>query len=179
MEVIMSDIDNPFQSPDANTEIVKPLVSQGALTDTMMKYLSDASPWLRFMGIMGFIGSGFMVLGGLVSIVIMPFIVSALEEASSFLSGFIGALSLMIVYALYMIGVGALIFFPALFTYRFGAKIRSYVLTNSEGELEQAFRNNRSLWKFNGILTIIGIAIIPVSIIIGIVVAVAFMAIGS
>ncbi|MDR1279046.1 MAG: hypothetical protein LBK02_09860, partial [Treponema sp.] len=67
----------------------------------------------------------------------------------------------------------ALCFFPALFTYNFGNKIRAYQQSRAEEELENAFKNNKSLWKFLGILTIISLAFIPVMIIISIVVGIA------
>ena len=173
----MSDVDNPFQSPETEIKIIKPLVSQGILTDTMLKYLCDASPWLRFMGIMGFIGSGFTVLLGFILIILSSFSVNIFDDAS-FFSNLIGPFSIMIAYALYSLGAGLLMFFPALFCYRFGAKIRNFILTNSESELEQAFKNNKSLWKFTGILTIIAMAIIPMMIIIMIIAAVAVLTIG-
>ena len=83
---------------------------------------------------------------------------------------------MVIVYSLYFIGAGVLMFFPAFFTYKFGVKIRAFTRTNSEQELELAFKNNKSLWKFNGILTIIGLAIIPLVIILGIIAVVAAFA---
>ena len=170
----MSDIDNPYQSPETETKIMTPLVSQGSLTETMLKHLNDASPWLRFMGIMGFIGSGFMLLGGLFCLLFMPLAINLFDAASNNFPYFFGSfVPVMIIYALYFIGAGVVLFFPALFTYRFGAKIRSYLQTNSEGELELALKNNKFLWKFQGILTIIGLAAIPVIIVIGIIVAVA------
>ena len=172
----MSDLSNPYQSPEADIKIVKPLVSHGILTDTMLKNLRDASPWLRFMGIMGFIGSGFMVLAGTLFIFILPFGISIFDDGSDFFSGLLGSSSLMIGYSMYFIGGGLLMFFPALFTYRFGAKIREFFLSNSEGELELAFRNNKSLWKFYGILTIIMLASLPILIIIGVIIAVAAFA---
>ena len=174
----MSDANNPFQSPEADIKIEKPLVYQGTLTNAMAKYLSDASPWLRFIGIIGFIGSGLAALAGLICIAVMPFAISIFDEARTFFSDFIGPFSMMVIYGSYLIGAGVLMFFPALFTYRFGAKIRSYIQTNAEIELELAFKNNWSLWKFQGILTIIGLAIIPVAIVIAVIVAVAAFAIG-
>ena len=171
----MSDL-NPYRSPEADVKIEKPLVSQGALTGVMLKYLGDASPWLRFLGIMGFIGSGLMVLGGLVCITFLPFAINIFDGASDFFSNFLAPMSVMVLYSLYFIGAGVLMFFPALFTYRFGSKIRSFILSNSETELELAFRNNKFLWKFQGILMIIGIAVVPVIIIIGVIAAVAFLA---
>jgi hypothetical protein len=173
----MSDINNPFQSPEANTKIVTPLVSQGAITDTMLKYLKDASPWLRFMGVVGFIGSGFVVLSGLIMVILMPFTAGMFDEFSEYFSDFIGSYSVTIVYATYLTGAGVLMFFPALFSYRFGAKIRNYLLTNSESDLELALKNNKFLWKFNGILMIIGLASLPVIIIIAVIIAVAAYAI--
>ena len=174
----MSDVNNPYQGPEADVKIEQPLISQGALTEIMVKYLNDASPWLRFMGIMGFIGSGFMALAGIVSIFSMPFVTGVLSGVPDIFSDFISPLSIMTMYGTYFIGAGALMFFPALFTYRFGTKIRSFVLTNSAPELELALRNNSFLWKFRGILMIVGLAVIPVIVIIVIVVVVAFMAIG-
>ena len=171
----MSDLSNPFQSPEADTKIVKPLVSQGLLTDTMLKYLKEASPWLRFMGIMGFIGSGFMTLAGIILVVLLPFGINMIDDGSEFLSDLIGPFSL-IGYSMYSIGAGLLLFIPSLFTYRFGKKIRSYFLSNSEAELELAFKNNKSLWKFYGLLTIIMSASLPILIIIGVIVAVAVFA---
>jgi len=175
----MSDISNPYRSPEAGAEVIKPLISYGTLTASMVKNLVDASPWLRFMGIMGFIVSGLYALGGIIALIAMPLAMRVLSEASSFLSVYLGGgIGIALIYAVILIGAGALMFFPAFFTYRFGSKLRSFSLNNSEQELELAFKNNKSLWKFNGILMIVGLAVLPVFIIIGIVIAVAAMAIG-
>jgi len=69
------------------------------------------------------------------------------------------------VLSLIYIAMGALYFFPALYTYNFGAKIRSYQLSSSNEDLELAFKNNKSLWKFNGILYIVLLASVPFTII--------------
>jgi hypothetical protein len=44
--------------------------------------------------------------------------------------------------------------------------------TGAEQDLELAFKNNKSLWKFIGILAIIQLAIIPVTMIFGIIAAI-------
>ena len=174
----MSDTSNPFQSPAASIQEVKPLVSQSGLSAVIIKYLCDASPWLRFLGIMGFVGAGFCVLGGIVSLFTTAVSSAMFSDLENALAMFFPSLApLMLIYALYFIGAGVVLFFPALFTYRFGARIRSFMLNNSEAELEQAFRNNFLLWKFNGVLMIVGMAIVPVLIIIVVVIMVASMAI--
>ena len=170
----MSDAVNPYQSPETVAVPEKPLTAQGTLTESMLLYLKGASPWLMFLGILGFIGAGFMVLGGIIFMALAPMMtgvwseVPGMEEAGKYLgAAFSGGIAVI------YIGIGVLLFFPAFFKYRFGEKIRSYLRTGMEQELELAFRNNKSLWKFLGIISIIELAVIPVMIIVGIIAAVA------
>ena len=172
----MSDDTNPYQSPAANTEVVQPLIAQGILTENMVKNLSDASPWLRFLGIMGFIGSGLSIMGGLVSLVVMPLVSRIMQQPLDYYSISLSSFNPALIYSLYFIVAGLIMFFPALFSYRFGSRIRAYTQTNSGQDLELAFKNNKLLCKFNGILMIIGLAVLPVIIIVGIVALVANLA---
>lgn len=156
--------DNPYQAPQADISAVNPLISTGTLTETMVFYLKAAAPWLRFMGIMSFIGCGILAVVGI------GFIVSgsSIPEIPGmpwfqFFGRGIGFLYLILAVA---------VFFPARFTYSFGSRIRNFLQSNSEHELELAFKSNKSLWKFNGILTIIYLALVPVGIVLSIVAAV-------
>ena len=169
----MSDEHNPYQSPQTETGAVKPLIARESLTETMIQYLCGASPWLRFIGILGSIGSGLLVIGGIGTLLsgviadgswysaLPEGLSSVFIEAVSGVTGFTG------------IAAGVVSFFPARFTYTFGAKIREYRRNGDERELELAFKNNKSLWKFNGIMAIIALAFIPVMTIISILVVVA------
>jgi hypothetical protein len=170
----MSDNDNPYVSPQSEAVPVEQTVLPGAsLTDTMLGFLRGASPWLRFIGVLGFISVGFMALAGIIFIALFPVLsgfldsVPGFDEIGNAFGGLIGG-----IYGMYFLGAGVLSFFPAFFTYKFGAKIRDFFRSNSEKDLEQAFKNNKSLWKFNGILAIIGLAFVPLALIIGIIVAV-------
>jgi hypothetical protein len=159
----MSDFENPYKSPE--TAIV-PEKTEGAgtvLTETMLGYLKEASPWLRFIGILGFIGCGLMCVGGIIFAVTTSAVSSIAEEFVNFPIWLL---------SLFYVGGGALYFFPARFTYNFGAKIRDYQLSSSNDDLELAFKNNKSLWKFNGILYIVCLALIPLLIIVSIIFAV-------
>jgi hypothetical protein len=44
--------------------------------------------------------------------------------------------------------------------YSFGSRIRQYAASGAAEDLEQALKNNKSLWKFSGILCIVYLAII-------------------
>ena len=173
----MSDEQNPYQGPETTSFQAAPAMPQGNLTETMLMYLKGASPWLRFIGIVGFIMAGLIALWGLV--IFLIFIVSggflddlAYETGSYFfyggLMGVIGGMA-----GLFTIGIAVLVFIPALFTYRFGDKIRKYLYSGTEKELEEAFKNNKSLWMFNGIIYIISLAFVPVTIIASVIIALA------
>jgi hypothetical protein len=139
---------NPYKSPDAEAGTINPL-SNRVLTEDMLYYLKAASPWLRFLGIVGFIYLGFLLL------IFLTFIILGSQTVFSdvpFMAG-AGAVAVM-VYALILLAVS---FFPVLFMFRFGKKIKSYLYSGDNTDLEAAFKNNKSLWTFIGILTIISL----------------------
>ena len=159
----MSDFENPYNSPEA---IIVPEKNQSAgnLTETALRYLKEASPWLRFIGIFGFITCGFMAIWAIIAII-------GTVSAAAFLSDF-WDFPIWLISPLYF-ALAAVVFFPSLFTYNFGTIIRKYLYSNSDDDLEQAFKNNKSLWKFYGILCIVYIALIPVVLIAVIIVGIA------
>jgi hypothetical protein len=153
----MSDTsENPYESPQAEISSVKPLTTQGVLTETMVLYLKGASPWMRFVGIAGFIILGLYALVGLT-------MVAGIRSAA--IPGLYGGMGILA--GLVFLGAIALMFFPVLFVFRFGQKIKSYLHTGNEGDLEQAFKNNKSLWKFTGILSIISLGIAAITVLVG------------
>ena len=167
----MSDAVNPYESPETVAAPVRLLVAQGTLSETMLIYLKGASPWLRFIGILGFVSAGLTALSGVVFFAIVPMMGEVWSDIPGFETTFSGAWGAVLGggTAVLCIGTGVLLFFPSLFIYRFGERIRSYLRTGTDQELEQAFKNNKSLWKFFGIICIIELAFLPLAIIGGIV----------
>jgi hypothetical protein len=157
----MSDFENPYKSPETAIETEKPQSGSG-LNETMLGYLKEASPWMRFIGILGFIGAGLFCVIGIISAIFSTAFFGSIEGLESFPIG---------VFSLFYIAGGALYFFPARFAYFFGAKIRDYQISGSDEDMELAFKNNKSLWKFLGIMCIVLLAFAPVFIIISIVTA--------
>jgi hypothetical protein len=171
----MSDTSNPYRSPETSINPVKPFVAQGTLTETMLVYLKQASPWLRFIGILGFIQCGFMVIGGLSFFIFMPFrqAWNELSQVPGFEAAALRGSVFGGVFGIYFLGGAVLLFFPSFFIYNFGSKIRTYLRTGADQDLEGALKNNKSLWKFLGILAIISLALVLIVFIISIIVAVA------
>jgi hypothetical protein len=146
----------------------------------MIRYLKEVSPWLRFIGIVGFVFCGSFALSGLVFLIAFPALssgwseISEISEVADFFGTVYGAFM-----GLYFIGAAVLYFFPSLFQYRFGSKIRSYLQSGSDHELEVAFKNNKSIWKFNGILIIISLAFVPITVVGAIIAVIATGALGG
>jgi hypothetical protein len=146
----MVEVENPYESPQAEISAVKPLTSQGILTETMLSYLKGASPWLRFVGIAGFIMCGLYAVFGLTMVIgIQALPIPGLDAVTRGMGAGFGILWL---------GIIALMFLPVFFVFRFGLKIKTYLHSGDENDLEQAFKNNKSLWKFIGILSIISLS---------------------
>lgn len=161
----MSDNDNPYVSTQVDMDGQKPSISQGVFTSIMIGYLKDASPWIRFISILGFIGSGISILSGLVMTFSPSFMFSEIMNNTRMFAGFANA----------GLGFFNLIFavvslIPYVFLYRFGEKINTFIRSSNEQALELAFSNNKSYWKFQGIVTIISLAAVPVIMIISIIV---------
>jgi hypothetical protein len=163
----MSDFINPYQSPESASVPETSLGARGVLTEPMLRSLKEASPWLRFLGIMGFIGCGLSVGGCLIVALAVGF---SSTVASAFSEGFFGEAFpgwiFSAIYAVLGLIAGVIGFFPSRFLYSFGSGIRSYFISSREQDLETALRNNKSFWKFCGIICIVYLAFIPVTIVI-------------
>jgi hypothetical protein len=160
----MSDLNNPWQSPE--TQVTAGDGAQGVITEGMLRYLKEASPWLRFVGIVSFIGGGLLCLSG-IGLSIATVTGSGIQALGYRLAELPGWFSGVVYLA-----SGMVMFFPAKFMYSFGSRIRQYVGSGAAADLEQALKNNKSLWKFSGIVCIVYLALIPLVIIGAIIVAV-------
>ena len=155
----MSETVNPYQGPETAVDPGIIPAGQGSLTEAMLIQLKGASPWLRFVGILGFIGAGFTILMGIVFLALVPLFTRSIAGLEPF-DGIADAVT-WVVLAVFTIIMGGLMGLPALFMYRFGEKIRGYLRTGADQELETAFKNNRLLWKFSGIICIVVLAFFP------------------
>jgi hypothetical protein len=156
--------DNPYQPQMEDSSSTESSGDMDGISETARRYLKEAVPWLRFVGIVGFAGCGLTALVGLGLLIVAPMIPEKWSIGAFNTSGPLTGLLQM--------GASVIGFFAVRFVYSFGTRLRNYLKTNSVTELELAFKNNKSLWKFYGIMTIVGLAIIPISIVITLIVAV-------
>jgi hypothetical protein len=116
------------------------------VTPLMVEHLRATKPWVRLISIIMFISVGLMFLGGLV-MMLMP-------SPMGMGGGGFGAL----VGIIYII-MGGLYLAPAYFLHQYASSIGDFVQNGGDSALENALGNQKSFWRFVGILTLVVIVI--------------------
>lgn len=119
-------------------------VSQGVLAQ-----LAGTKPWVRFMSVLMFIGTGFMLLAALIMLVAGGTIAASAKASGGALpAGMMTGIS--IVYALF----AGIYIYPALKLWKYASNIGTLLISSSMVDLEAALNQQRSFWKFLGIMVI-------------------------
>jgi hypothetical protein len=132
------------------------------ISEISLSELASIRKWAFFLAIMGFIGSTFMILFGLFFGVMSKFIP---QEGST--SKFPG-----IIMMLFYFIIGIIYIFPSLFLINFSSKIKTALATHSESSFAEALNYLRLLFKFMGIMVIVGIVVVFLGIIIAVILAI-------
>jgi hypothetical protein len=112
------------------------------VSPTLSRILEETQPWVRLMGILGFVSVGFMIVAAAVAGAVGV----ATENAE--------AAVLMFVYPLL-----ALVYVvPSYYLVRSANRLRDFAARGEASELEAALDAQRAFWKFVGVLALIGIA---------------------
>jgi hypothetical protein len=136
--------------------------NQLSITSDGISFLTTIRKWALFLSVLGFVGSGFMILFGLFFGVIMN------TFAHSELYGVFPSVIMMIFY----IGFGALYFFPSLFLYRFSVNVKYAIETHEDSQITEALKYLCSFFTFAGILAIVGLALCALVMVGGVIFAV-------
>jgi hypothetical protein len=148
-----SPLSNPYASPTANLYGSASGGAADAVSPSTIAQLAGTKPWVRFMSVLMWIAISLIILGIIAVGVMMT----------------MGASKAIGTQELIIIGVyGVLIFFyiyPAVKMWKFANRVKSLMETRSLADLDAALTEQRRLWKFVGILTIIMLCIYLVAII--------------
>jgi hypothetical protein len=145
---------NPYALPGGPTG---PAGGQ-EVTPAILGALRGTRPWVLLFSILGFLGSGLLVLFAL-------FLVFGVSFLKSFHGGGFAGIGLGILYLL----LSCLYIAPSLFLLRYAKSIASLTLSRNMGDLEQALTHQRSFWRFVGILTSIMLCIYAFALIIALI----------
>jgi len=109
--------------------------------------LADGARWAKFLSIAGFCGCGLFVLLALIA----GFKATDIAAGAEGIGYGVGV-------ALVYFVLGALYFFPCLFLYNYSRKIKEAIAASDQEVMGKGFSQLKLLFKYMGILMIVGIA---------------------
>lgn len=115
------------------------------MTPKLVDVLAQTQPWVRFMSVLTFIGSGLYIAAG----VIIGVIRMASRAGTPRGEGF------EMIIALLYVAVGSLFLIPAGFLWRYASNIHTFRSSLGIPDLENALEAQKSYWKFIGTLMLV------------------------
>lgn len=126
---------------------------QPRLTPGMIESVKGIGPWTRFMSVLGFISVAFLIIGAAVMLGISLF---AGNLGGAMPGGMMIAMSI-----LYVI-IAILYVFPCLYLWGTAGAVVRMKKGDIPGGMETALANQKSFWKFIGIVTIVFLVMYPI-----------------
>lgn len=155
----MENLDNQLENPVEPMETRDQQLFSDADRERMSNacsYLISISKWMKFFFIMAIISVSLTMMAGL-AIIASASIISDMPDIPDFPVAIVGAI--------YM-AVGALNLVPAIYMNRISKAAERTVESDDNNAMLDFLKNNKSLWKFLGILTIVmigfSILILPI-----------------
>ncbi len=124
-------------------------------------YLRQAGKWAGFLGIIGFIFTGIILLAAFFVGTSNLLFTRFQDSASVFSSAGVGA-AMSLVYVLFAL----LYFFLSLFLFQFGSRIKKGLLIGDSNQVSSALGKLKAFFRLWGVLTIIGLCLYALIIII-------------
>lgn len=152
-------MDNPYQTGDYRSSYP---TATSQVSPGIIQALAGTKPWVRLCSVMGFIGAGFMIIGGL-----MMMAGGAIGGMSN--SGLRGMGWVQTFMGAIYIVMSLMYLFPAVKLWKYGSAILRLMSTQSPGDLEQALEQQRGFWKFVGIVVLISLAMMLLGIVIAVI----------
>lgn len=119
------------------------------VTEDMRSYIYDITKWARFISIVGFVISIFLIMAA--------FSISALMNSNPDVAAQLnqlGSNGSTVITVLYLV-LGLLLFYPSILLNKISKKAKQGVLFGDQESLNQSFASLKSLFKFWGIVTIL------------------------
>ena len=126
-------MDNPYQIP-GTLNVTANASTELAVSPEGVRVLAGTKGWVRFLGVLGFVMTAFMVIGG------------------------IGIMAMTIGIGISYLVFSALNFFAAFKLNQYASRIGALMLMPSELGLLGALEAQRGFWKYVGIMGIVTIA---------------------
>jgi hypothetical protein len=153
---------NPYAPPGSRLDGPPPFPADGggALSTLVLEHLKLTRPWVQLLAVLGFLGSGLMVIAGLMMTVLGS--TGAFKASDNPFGAAFGA-GLGVVYIL----IAFLYIMPSIYLMRYARSIKALLASPRVPGLEEALGHQKSFWRFVGIcaavvLGLYGIALVGV-----------------
>lgn len=127
----------------------------GAVGAAVIDQLARTKGWTRFLSVLLWIGSVFLIMGALAMMAMGAFAGSIGDEVSQQFAAIGGAVVVGVFYLL----LALVYIYPALKLGKFSSRVSDLMNVPSESNLIAALNEQRAFWKYMGIWMIIGIAL--------------------
>lgn len=132
---------NPYQSPHEQPRAADGITPSVRTADM----LRQTRPWVRFLGILGFVSIGFMLLAA------AGMLLAALASRATGAGGGIPLVQAIVFGVMYVV-MGLLYIIPSMYLLRYASRISTFLDEGSVVTLDAALEAQKSFWKFVGIL---------------------------
>lgn len=119
--------------------------------DEIKGYLKETAKWAYLLSILGFVGIGFMVIGG-ISFTFLSSMNTFPMNSANGMGNFVGIGIVYIVLAL-------VYFFPIMYLFKFSSKMKKALGSNNNADFKIAFSNLKAHYKYIGIFSIVIISL--------------------
>jgi hypothetical protein len=145
--------------------LVPGATAAGQVSAGTVQALRETRPWVLFLAILASIGTGLMLLAGLMAI-----LGGAMAGASAGVGG--APMGIFAIMGLFYLLFAVLYLYPIIKLYKYSGAISRLSRTGAVRDLEDALRQQKGFWKFLGIVTLVVIALYIVAIVLVFVVGV-------
>jgi hypothetical protein len=130
-----------------------------AINEDSKTYLLESAKWFRFLGIVGYVMVGFIMLAGIFASVSLSMLSPELATLGvpPFLIG------------LYYFVIAIIYFFPCMYMVRFAKNMKTGLVNASQEYVTEGFRTLKVLYRFWGIVTVIALGVMALSFVGGII----------
>jgi hypothetical protein len=137
------------------------------MNEIQKSYLLETAKWQKFLGVVMMVCVVLMAIGGIAIIATGSFFADQVDDnpllAQFGMSGF-GVMYLL---------MAVLYYFYARYLLRAAKGLKAWGVSEDEADLTFGLKNNKSYFKFSGILTIIALAIVAIALVAGVIAAIA------
>lgn len=120
------------------------------LNEQCESMLATIAKWSYFLGILTFVGVGFAFLVGLICLLAGSALTAAVD---------LEGLSVWVYGCLYIV-CSVIYLFPGIYLYRYSVKMKQALAVRDEAVLTEALRQQKNLFVFLGVFSIVGIALL-------------------